>query len=138
MAGGSDNHTGGFNSSVSGGESNVASAYASSIGRGRSEHRERRVLDGSWRIVQCCPRRLQLRRGGYRNQANGDYSFAAGRRAKANAIGVFALADSTDADWIATTPNSFVGRFTGGYGLWTNAANTVGCSSPPAAAAGTA
>jgi hypothetical protein len=52
--------------------------------------------------------------GGSNNVASGDYSFAAGRRAKANAQGTFVWADSTDADFTAAVANSFIVRASGG------------------------
>jgi hypothetical protein len=58
--------------------------------------------------------------GGTGNRAAGLYSFAAGRRAKANHAGVFVLADATDADFTSTEANQFLIRASGGVGLGTN------------------
>jgi hypothetical protein len=67
--------------------------------------------------------------GGLNNTASGAYSFAAGRRAKANAAGAFVWADSTDEDFSSVTPDSFSVRASagadiiarsGGYGLMAN------------------
>jgi hypothetical protein len=52
--------------------------------------------------------------GGDRNTAAGDVSFAAGRRAKANHLGAFVWADSTDADFASTGNNQFLVRAAGG------------------------
>jgi len=101
IAGGNSNQAAGFDAAVGGGNGNIASGAAATVPGGNS------------------------------NAAQGNFSFAAGRRAKALADGVFAFADSTDADFTAGTPNSFVGRFTGGYGLWTNSTSTMGCSLAP-------
>lgn len=70
--------------------------------------------------------------GGKGNTAGGDYSFAAGRRAKARTAadvgggdtdgdeGTFVWADSTDADFSSTGPNQFLIRAAGGVGINTN------------------
>src|SRR4029077_12686647 len=65
--------------------------------------------------------------GGVLNQTLGDYSLAAGTRAKANSKGCFTWGDSTSADISCTTPalasgvlnadNRFVVRATGGVYL---------------------
>ena len=53
--------------------------------------------------------------GGTNNLAGGDYSFAAGRKAKANHNGAFVWADSTDADFPSTKVNEF--KIRAGSGL---------------------
>jgi hypothetical protein len=58
--------------------------------------------------------------GGYYNTASGNYSFAAGRRAKANHTGTFVWADSTNADFASTGANQFLIRAAGGVGIGTN------------------
>ena len=58
--------------------------------------------------------------GGRDNIAGGEYSFAAGRRAKALHGGTFVWADSTDADFATTATNQFLIRATGGVGINTN------------------
>jgi hypothetical protein len=55
--------------------------------------------------------------GGSMNTANGDYAFAAGRRATANGNGTFVLSDSNDFGISASANNAFLARFTGGYTL---------------------
>ena len=55
--------------------------------------------------------------GGFDNDAGGDYSFAAGRHAKANHQGAFVWADSTDADYPSAADNEFRARATGGVRL---------------------
>jgi hypothetical protein len=52
--------------------------------------------------------------GGDHNTASGSYSFAAGRRAKANGDGTFVWADSTDADFTEATLNRFSVRAANG------------------------
>ena len=58
--------------------------------------------------------------GGFANEAAGNFSFVAGRRAKnSNAAhdGVFIFADSTDADIASTGANQFIARAAGGFFL---------------------
>jgi len=55
--------------------------------------------------------------GGHLNEVDGGYSVAAGRRAKANANGIFVFADSTDADFAVTTANQVAFRAAGGLRL---------------------
>jgi hypothetical protein len=57
--------------------------------------------------------------GGYFNDAVGDYSFAAGRKAKANHQGAFVWGDSTDTNFASTGPDQFLIRASGGVGIGT-------------------
>ena len=84
---------------VGGGMNNTASGYVSAVGGGNSN-----TASGSNATVP----------GGLSNTAAGSYSFAAGRRAKANLDGCFVWGDSTDADVACTVANQFVARATGG------------------------
>ena len=52
--------------------------------------------------------------GGLQNAANASFSFAAGRRARANHQGSFVWADSTDADFSSTTNDQFSVRAANG------------------------
>lgn len=56
--------------------------------------------------------------GGDSNTADGDYSFAAGHRARANHPGAFVWADSIGQDLSSTADNQLVARATGGFRLW--------------------
>jgi hypothetical protein len=58
--------------------------------------------------------------GGHSNTALGSYSYAAGRRAKANHSGTFVWADGTDADFASNQVNSFIIRAGGGVGIGKN------------------
>ena len=60
--------------------------------------------------------------GGYLNFASGDYSFAAGNRAKAVHPGAFVWADSQAADFNSTTSDQFAVRAQGGVNLVTTGA----------------
>jgi hypothetical protein len=57
--------------------------------------------------------------GGYQNQASGDYSLAAGYRAKAKHAGTFVWADNTAVDFASTATNQFLIRASGGVGIGT-------------------
>ena len=57
--------------------------------------------------------------GGSRNLAKGDYSFAAGYRAKANHAGSFVWADHQEHDFGSTVANGFFVRSVGGVKLVT-------------------
>ena len=56
--------------------------------------------------------------GGLLNSAT-NFAFAAGYRAKANHIGAFVWADSTEADFASTATNQFLIRAAGGVGIGT-------------------
>ena len=59
--------------------------------------------------------------GGRFNTANGDYSFAAGWKAKANHHGTFVWADNSNADFSSSANAQFLIRASGGVGIGTNA-----------------
>ena len=69
--------------------------------------------------------------GGVLNDAVGDYSFAAGRRAKADNQGCFVWGDSYDGDVTCSTTDRWVTRAQGGYYLYTNSALTNLCKLDP-------
>jgi hypothetical protein len=83
-----------------GSNNNLLSAYGF-IGGGANNE----AITGSYATIP----------GGRENSADGDYSFAAGRRAHAMRVGCFTWADSTDADFISTTPDEFAIRASGGF-----------------------
>jgi hypothetical protein len=87
IAGGAFNATSNIGATVGGGGGNTASGYNSTVP------------------------------GGSGNVASADYSFAAGRRAKASTTGSFIWADSQDFDFAPSVPNFFGVRATGGVGL---------------------
>ena len=64
--------------------------------------------------------------GGRGNVTAGDYSFAAGRRAKANNNGAFVWGDFYDGDITTSAANQFRARASGGVTFYTNAALTTG------------
>jgi hypothetical protein len=59
---------------------------------------------------------------GYNNTVGGNYSFAAGQRARVGEThhGTFAWADATDADFESSGQNQFLIRASGGVGIGTN------------------
>ncbi|NJP04919.1 MAG: hypothetical protein HC837_04455, partial [Chloroflexaceae bacterium] len=107
------NAASGINSTVGGGVSNAVSGFAATVGGGSSN-----TASGNYATVG----------GGVFNEAIGSYSFAAGRQAKANNLGAFVWADSTNADFTSTADNQFAVRATGGVRFVTNSAGTTGCS----------
>ena len=99
---------GGYNSAgagaaIAGGYHNTASGLEASVGGG-----EYNTAGGSYAAVP----------GGAYNLAQGLYSFAAGRRAKANNDGSFVWADSTDADFADSGANTFNVRAANGTKLF--------------------
>ncbi|MDH7490433.1 MAG: hypothetical protein QHH80_13130, partial [Anaerolineae bacterium] len=96
---------------VGGGHRNSATGQYAVIGGGMSNS-----AGASWSVVP----------GGSGNSASGVYSFAAGRRAQANAQGCFVWGDSTDADVACSTANRWVVRASGGVYFYSNPALTAG------------
>ena len=105
VGGGYDNEASALYSTVSGGISNYARQEASTIAGGANN-----IVNAPWATVP----------GGYLNQAIGNYSLAAGRRAQANHNGAFVWGDATDADFTSTGANQFLVRASGGVGIGTN------------------
>lgn len=62
--------------------------------------------------------------GGERNTAGGEYSLAAGRRAKADFGGNFVWADSTDSDFRSSGADQFLVQAGGGAGIGTTSPST--------------
>jgi hypothetical protein len=73
----------------------------------------RNVAEAPWATVP----------GGADNFAGGQYSFAAGHRAKTDHHGVFVWADSRDEDFASTADNQFCLRASGGVRLFSRAPN---------------
>ena len=99
ISGGVENTASGFRATVGGGYYNTASGSSATVGGGYTN-----TASGSSATVP----------GGVFNTAQGDYSFAAGRRAKANHNGSFVFADSKDFDFASVTDDTFRVRATGG------------------------
>jgi len=115
IGGGTSNTASGWAATVGGGGSNIASGGAATIGGGTSN------TASGWAATVS---------GGYYSAANGDFSFAAGRRARANNQGCFVWGDSTDADVACNTDNRWVARASGGVYFYTNSDLTSGVYVP--------
>lgn len=100
VGGGWNNVASGHAAVVDGGRGNTASGNQASLGGGRDN-----TASGLFATIP----------GGFNNAAAGNYSFAGGRRAKANDPGAFVWGDSTDEDVSSSGANSFVVRATGGF-----------------------
>lgn len=99
VSGGLNNMASGNRATIGGGDSNVASSNYATVGGGQQN-----TAGDEWATVP----------GGASNTAAADYSFAAGRRAKANHNGAFVWADSTDADFLSERADQFRVRAEGG------------------------
>ena len=111
ISGGNANQATAFDATVGGGNGNNAGGGGSAIGGG--------VQNQAGGLRGTVP-------GGELNAATGDYSFAAGRRAKAVNQGCFAWGDSTNADVLCNVNDRFVVRASGGVYLYTNGAQSTG------------
>ncbi|MCH7574484.1 MAG: tail fiber domain-containing protein [Candidatus Marinimicrobia bacterium] len=104
VAGGILNIASGTAATVGGGSANTASNSYASVGGG--------VNNTASGIYATVP-------GGRLNTAAGFASLAAGFRAKANHVGSFVWADSTDTDFASTGEDQFLIRASGGVGIGT-------------------
>lgn len=102
------NSASGDYSAIGGGSRNTASGISTTISGGR--------LNIASNLFATIP-------GGLSNQAAGRFSFAAGRRAKADHDGSFVWADTTNSDFASTGSNQFLIRASGGVGIGTTAPN---------------
>ncbi len=138
VSGGYQNQASGMNATVAGGDTNVASGNWSAIGGGAINTAQAvsatvagglnnhaimansTVGGGSQNNATGASSTVP---GGILNTAAGDYSFAAGRRAKANHDGTFVWADENSgigSDFVSTNINQFLIRASGGVGIGTN------------------
>ncbi len=130
VAGGVSNTASGSHSTVGGGEDNAAMEVHATVGGGfqnnasntdatvagghmNAASNERATVGGG--IANTASGVASTVPGGQSNTAQGSFSFAAGRRAKANHQGAFVWGDSTDADVTSTAANQFTVRATGGF-----------------------
>ena len=96
VSGGRKNFAKGSRATISGGTSNTASGFGSMIP------------------------------GGYNNLASGNFSFAAGRQARALHNGAFVWADTSPPTFFSTRQNQFNVRASGGVHVFSNAVATTG------------
>jgi len=103
IVGGSYNIIVGARSFIGGGRANAISGqvWLSSIVGGE----ENEIASGNYGVIP----------GGHLCRVAGDYAFAFGRRAKANADGAFTISDSQNADLTNAVVNAFMSRYSGGY-----------------------
>ncbi len=99
VGGGYNNTASGFDATVGGGYNNTASGSYATVGGGYNN-----TASGYRATVG----------GGGSNTANGDYSFAAGRQAKATHDGAFVWADATNADFTSDLADTFNVRASNG------------------------
>jgi hypothetical protein len=114
VGGGASNQASGDGATVGGGSNNLASSEGTTVGGGNvnTASGDGATVGGGW--GNTASGYLATVGGGDSNTAQGDYSFAAGRRAKANHNGSFVLADSTNADFTSVRENALRVRFNGG------------------------
>ncbi len=120
IPGGSDNGASGEYATVSGGIANSASSQASTVGGGDFNRASNLFSTVSGGVANTASGESATVPGGVLNSATGDYSFAAGRRSKANHDGTFVWGDNTNADFASTGANQFLIRASGGVGIGTN------------------
>ncbi|MFQ5804065.1 MAG: tail fiber domain-containing protein [Candidatus Methylomirabilales bacterium] len=128
IGGGETNAVLGFAATVGGGANNVAGNVAgnanfATVGGGIANiaSNEHATVGGG--ISNTASGKRATVPGGHENTASGDYSFAAGRRAKADHDGAFVWGDSTDAEIHSGNDDQFIVRANGG--LWFGAVTTT-------------
>ena len=99
VSGGAENKASDQYATVGGGLQNTASKLEATVGGGYSN-----AATGKWATIP----------GGYDNTAGGDFSFAAGRKARAIHDASFVWADTAGGDFSSIGVNSFNVRATGG------------------------
>jgi hypothetical protein len=117
------NSASGYSSTVGGGRRNTASARSATVGGGEGNEASGNYATVGGGGLNDANSLFATVPGGFDNAANGDYSFAAGRKAKANQDGTFVWADSTDADFASTGVDQFLIRASGGVGIGTTGPN---------------
>ena len=115
VVGGVGQRASGSHAAIAGGEYNTASGGWADVGGGAGN-----VASGQFATVP----------GGHICNAAGNYSFAAGRQAKANNQGCFVWADATNAELSVSSDNQFAARASGGVYFYTNADKTKGMYLP--------
>jgi hypothetical protein len=123
IGGGNGNTASAYVATVSGGGANTASADGATVGGGMHNNSSGGQATIGGGFNNTASGYAATVPGGSDNTAQGDYSFAAGRRAKANHPGAFVWADSTDADFVSTADNQFAVRATGGVSFTTGSNN---------------
>ncbi|MHC4499373.1 MAG: hypothetical protein ACYS21_09715 [Planctomycetota bacterium] len=119
VGGGKYNEASNNTATVGGGENDTASGYGATVGGGKNNTASgtrATVGGGDGNTASAAGATVP---GGLLNTAGGLYSFAAGRRAKANHAGAFVWGDQTNADFASTGADQFLIRASGGVGIGT-------------------
>jgi hypothetical protein len=118
VGGGQQNTASGISATVGGGEENTASGISATVGGG-----DNNTASGKWATIGGGQSNVITGTAGYAtipggrsNRAEGAYSFAAGRRAKALHQGTFVWGDATNANINSSGDNQFIVRANGG--IW--------------------
>jgi len=122
ISGGFQNRAKGVSSVVAGGQQNAAIEFYASVGGGFANAASGPgsvIGGGTYNIVSNFYATVS---GGQSNVAGGDFSFAAGRQAKALHPGAFVWADSIGTDFASSAINQFSVRAGGGVRLVTGGA----------------
>jgi hypothetical protein len=125
IGGGDFNFASGDYATISGGTANTASEPRATVSGGwynNADGNQATVSGGGHNTASGYAAAIP---GGENNHAEGDYSFAAGRRAKANHDGAFVWADSTDLSYSSTITDQFAIRATNGVSLAINAGSSA-------------
>ena len=117
VGGGKSNTANGDSATVGGGSNNTASGVAGTVGGGHlnTANGDSATVGGGHNNIAYG--RAATIPGGTNNLASGNYSFAAGRRAKANHNGTFVWADNLNADFSSSANAQFLVRAWGGVGI---------------------
>ena len=126
VGGGGSNTASGPSATVGGGSGNTASYLSATVGGGwiNTASGGSATVGGGW--INTASGGAATVPGGYSNTASGEYSFAAGRRAKATHNGSFVWGDATDADIASTADNQFKARASGGVYFYTRSDLSTG------------
>jgi hypothetical protein len=134
IGGGSSNLASGFEATVGGGATNVAGSYSATVGGGTSNVANgsyatigggyNNVASGTYATVSggmdnTASGFAATVPGGGNNLAQGEFSFAAGQRAKANQNGCFVWGDHSDLDITCDIADRWVARASGGVYFYT-------------------
>jgi hypothetical protein len=126
VSGGFNNVASGESTTIGGGSSNVASMSYGAIGGGQFNVASGWAATVAGGYMNTASAFGAMVPGGEGNVAQGDHSFAAGWRAKANANGCFVWGDDNNADVACAVSNRWVARASGGVYFYTNAALNSG------------
>jgi hypothetical protein len=114
VGGGRNSKASGYQAIVAGGSTNEASASLSNVGGGLGNHASGGYATVSGGNGNEASGNSSAVPGGTRNVALGDYSFAVGRRAKANHTGAFVWGDDQNEDITSTRDHEVTFRCLGG------------------------